>query len=270
MAEAVARAMVSAEEANKAGTDADDTPKAGEHLLVQAGTGTGKSLAYLVPAVLHSVRTGDHVVVATATIALQRQLVERDLPLVADALEAADAPATDVRDPQGAPPLPVSAPAQRRTAARRRQRGPVRPGTDHGARPGRTPHPRLGRRHQDRRPRRAGARPRRAGLARAERHGPRVHRRRPMPLRRHVFLRAGSRRRQARGRRRHQPRDARDRRGQRHPAAARARRGHRRRGSRAGRPGDRGHHRRAHRPVWSSAPRDAPGSTSAPSSTTSW
>src|SRR6478736_2599734 len=80
MAEAVARAMVSAEEANKAGPDTDDTPKAGEHLLVQAGTGTGKSLAYLVPAVLHAVRTGAHVVVATATIALQRQLVERDLP----------------------------------------------------------------------------------------------------------------------------------------------------------------------------------------------
>src|SRR3954451_10738250 len=85
MAEAVARAMVSAEQANSA-EKADDAPKAGQHLLVQAGTGTGKSLAYLVPAVLHALRTGDHVVVATATIALQRQLVERDLPLVADAL----------------------------------------------------------------------------------------------------------------------------------------------------------------------------------------
>jgi ATP-dependent DNA helicase DinG len=59
----------------------------GEHLLVQAGTGTGKSLAYLVPAVLHA-SAGQHpVVVATATIALQRQLVERDLPLLADSLE---------------------------------------------------------------------------------------------------------------------------------------------------------------------------------------
>jgi ATP-dependent DNA helicase DinG len=55
----------------------------GQHLLVQAGTGTGKSLAYLVPAILHKER----VVVSTATIALQRQLVERDLPLLADALE---------------------------------------------------------------------------------------------------------------------------------------------------------------------------------------
>lgn len=48
----------------------------GEHLLVQAGTGTGKSLAYLVPALLHPRR----VVVATATLALQHQLVERDVP----------------------------------------------------------------------------------------------------------------------------------------------------------------------------------------------
>ncbi len=58
----------------------------GEHLLVQAGTGTGKSLAYLVPALLHSTRSQHPVVVATATIALQRQLVERDLPRVVDAL----------------------------------------------------------------------------------------------------------------------------------------------------------------------------------------
>ncbi|MCX5042897.1 ATP-dependent DNA helicase [Aldersonia sp. NBC_00410] len=59
----------------------------GEHLAVQAGTGTGKSLAYLVPAIRHAVRTGRTVVVSTATIALQRQLVERDLPRLADALE---------------------------------------------------------------------------------------------------------------------------------------------------------------------------------------
>ncbi|OEJ94081.1 ATP-dependent DNA helicase [Streptomyces thermolilacinus] len=65
MAEAVAQAI-------------DD----GTHLLVQAGTGTGKSLGYLVPALAH----GDRVVVATATLALQRQLVERDLPRTVDAL----------------------------------------------------------------------------------------------------------------------------------------------------------------------------------------
>ena len=65
MAEAVAEAI-------------DDS----SHLLVQAGTGTGKSLGYLVPALAH----GERVVVATATLALQRQLVERDLPRTVDAL----------------------------------------------------------------------------------------------------------------------------------------------------------------------------------------
>ncbi|MGH8833519.1 MAG: ATP-dependent DNA helicase [Actinomycetes bacterium] len=60
--------------------DAIDT---GEHLIVQAGTGTGKSLAYLVPVLAH----GDRVVVATATIALQNQLVGRDLPRLVEAVE---------------------------------------------------------------------------------------------------------------------------------------------------------------------------------------
>ncbi|MGW4029405.1 ATP-dependent DNA helicase [Streptomyces sp. NPDC004838] len=54
----------------------------GSHLLVQAGTGTGKSLGYLVPSLAH----GERVVIATATLALQRQLVERDLPRTVDAL----------------------------------------------------------------------------------------------------------------------------------------------------------------------------------------
>ncbi|HEV2376751.1 MAG TPA: ATP-dependent DNA helicase [Streptosporangiaceae bacterium] len=57
-----------------------------EHLAVQAGTGTGKSLAYLVPAVVHAAATGSCVVVATATIALQRQLIDRDLPRLAEAV----------------------------------------------------------------------------------------------------------------------------------------------------------------------------------------
>lgn len=52
------------------------------HLLVQAGTGTGKSLGYLVPALLHDRR----VVVATATLALQHQLVERDIPRLVKAV----------------------------------------------------------------------------------------------------------------------------------------------------------------------------------------
>ncbi len=52
------------------------------HLVVQAGTGTGKSLAYLVPAAL----SGKKVVVATATKALQDQLADKDLPLVESGL----------------------------------------------------------------------------------------------------------------------------------------------------------------------------------------
>ncbi|MGN0064943.1 MAG: ATP-dependent DNA helicase [Nocardioides sp.] len=53
------------------------------HLLVQAGTGTGKSLGYLVPSLLHPKR----VVVATATLALQHQLVERDIPRLVEAVK---------------------------------------------------------------------------------------------------------------------------------------------------------------------------------------
>lgn len=69
MAEAVARAF-----------------ETGEHLAVQAGTGTGKSLAYLVPAIARALEIDEPVVVSTATIALQRQLVDRDLPRLAESL----------------------------------------------------------------------------------------------------------------------------------------------------------------------------------------
>ena len=55
-------------------------------LIVEAGTGTGKSLAYLVPSIARAVTGDSPVVVSTATIALQRQLVDRDLPRLADAL----------------------------------------------------------------------------------------------------------------------------------------------------------------------------------------
>lgn len=57
------------------------------HLAVQAGTGTGKSLAYLVPAIRHAQGTDTTVIVSTATLALQRQLVERDLPRLVEALD---------------------------------------------------------------------------------------------------------------------------------------------------------------------------------------
>ncbi len=51
------------------------------HCLVEAGTGVGKSMAYLIPSVLYA-RTGKQVVISTHTIALQNQLVEKDIPLV--------------------------------------------------------------------------------------------------------------------------------------------------------------------------------------------
>ena len=60
----------------------DAAIKSGRHLVVQAGTGTGKTLAYLVPAI----SSGDRVVVTTATKALQDQLAGKDLPFLADAL----------------------------------------------------------------------------------------------------------------------------------------------------------------------------------------
>src|SRR5438270_80637 len=54
----------------------------GGRLLVEAGPGTGKSLAYLVPAVHHAVATGERVVVATNTITLQEQLFSKDIPFM--------------------------------------------------------------------------------------------------------------------------------------------------------------------------------------------
>ena len=59
----------------------------GTHLLVQAGTGTGKSLGYLVPAMTHAVTSGERAIVSTATLPLQRQIVTKDAPLAADAVE---------------------------------------------------------------------------------------------------------------------------------------------------------------------------------------
>ncbi|MGH7752628.1 MAG: ATP-dependent DNA helicase, partial [Gemmatimonadales bacterium] len=52
----------------------------GEHLLVQAGTGTGKSLAYLIPLIAHAMDSNKPTLVSTATLALQTQIVGRDLP----------------------------------------------------------------------------------------------------------------------------------------------------------------------------------------------
>ncbi|MDJ0520546.1 MAG: ATP-dependent DNA helicase [Planctomycetota bacterium] len=58
----------------------------GRHALLEAGTGVGKSFAYLVPALCWAVENDACVAVATSTIALQEQIVRRDLPLLAEAL----------------------------------------------------------------------------------------------------------------------------------------------------------------------------------------
>ena len=56
--------------------------KGGKHLIVEAGTGVGKSLAYLVPAILHAVSQNKKAVISTHTINLQEQLTEKDLPML--------------------------------------------------------------------------------------------------------------------------------------------------------------------------------------------
>ncbi|MBC7835340.1 MAG: helicase [Phycisphaerales bacterium] len=70
MAEAVSRAL-----------------EQGSQLLAEAGTGTGKSFAYLVPAILRALLNNQRIVVATNTIALQEQLVARDIPLLRATLD---------------------------------------------------------------------------------------------------------------------------------------------------------------------------------------
>ncbi|MDP8247114.1 MAG: helicase C-terminal domain-containing protein [Candidatus Tritonobacter lacicola] len=57
------------------------------HLLVEAGTGVGKSLAYLVPLVSWAVKTKKRVLVSTYTKTLQTQLIEKDIPLLKDCVE---------------------------------------------------------------------------------------------------------------------------------------------------------------------------------------
>ena len=64
-----------------------DSLEEGTHLLVQAGTGTGKSLGYLAPVLARIVERGEVIVVATATLALQAQLAGSDIPAALDAVE---------------------------------------------------------------------------------------------------------------------------------------------------------------------------------------
>ena len=56
----------------------------GKHLIFEAGTGVGKSLAYLIPSILYSRLTGRKCLIATNTISLQEQLIEKDVPSVRD------------------------------------------------------------------------------------------------------------------------------------------------------------------------------------------
>ena len=85
--------------------------EADERLLVEAGTGTGKTLAYLVPAIL----SGRKVVVATGTKTLQDQIARLDLPR----LRRGAGPAVQLRGDEGAGQLPVPAPLRTSTRASR-------------------------------------------------------------------------------------------------------------------------------------------------------
>ncbi len=72
-----------------------------ENLLVEAGTGVGKSFAYLAPAIDRILRKGERIVVATNTISLQEQLMEHDIPLLLQTLSPRD---------DTPPPAPASSP----------------------------------------------------------------------------------------------------------------------------------------------------------------
>lgn len=63
-------------------------------ILVEAGTGTGKSMAYLLPAALHAINRGERVVISTDTRALQEQLYQKDVPDVQLAVERLGIPET--------------------------------------------------------------------------------------------------------------------------------------------------------------------------------
>ncbi len=71
------------------------------HLLVEAGTGVGKSFAYLVPAVLRCLLHGQVVVVATNTISLQEQLIQKDIPLLEQMVRELEEAGTPLRGPDG-------------------------------------------------------------------------------------------------------------------------------------------------------------------------
>src|SRR3954452_10581932 len=65
----------------------EDSLATGRHLLVQAGTGTGKSLGYLAPVLVRLAGSRERIVIATATLALQSQLADNDIPAALDAVQ---------------------------------------------------------------------------------------------------------------------------------------------------------------------------------------
>ena len=78
------------------------------HLMVEAGTGVGKSFAYLVPAILAAAESKTKVVVSTHTISLQEQLLQKDLPFLRavmpqefSAVLVKGRPLTDANDSSG-------------------------------------------------------------------------------------------------------------------------------------------------------------------------
>lgn len=74
-----------------------ETVGRGERLIVEAGTGVGKSLAYLVPAAMQAARNNERVVISTNTINLQEQLMSQDLPVARRLLREAGLSDDDVR-----------------------------------------------------------------------------------------------------------------------------------------------------------------------------
>ncbi len=89
----VSRAMAEYEERAEQGAMAEAVTRAindGKRLIVEAGTGVGKSMAYLLPAALYALQNNVRVVVSTNTINLQEQLLNKDVPAVAEALRGVD------------------------------------------------------------------------------------------------------------------------------------------------------------------------------------
>ena len=69
----------------------------GERIIIEAGTGVGKSLAYLLPAALYALANGKRVVISTNTINLQEQLLRKDVPILVEALKSVDGGGGDLR-----------------------------------------------------------------------------------------------------------------------------------------------------------------------------